>query len=94
MVLFRIAASMVLALCSLWAAAALYMDLRVAKLRLPVALLFVVLIVLVMFKIRPFPRAIACGFGLFGAVLVWWLLIAPTNDANWLADVAICVLST
>ena len=88
MVLFRIAASVVLAVCSLWAAAALYMDLRVAKLRLPVALLFVVLVALVMFKIRPFPRAIACGFGLFGAVLVWWLLIAPTNDANWLADVA------
>ena len=52
MVLFRIAASVVLALCSLWAAAALYMDLRVAKLRLPVALLFVVLVALVMFKIR------------------------------------------
>ncbi len=88
MALFRIAISVVLALCSLWAAAALYVDVRIAGLRLPVALSFVVLITLAMFKIRPFLLAIACGFGLFGAVLVWWLLIAPTNDANWLADVA------
>ena len=88
MVLLRIAISILLALSALWAAAALYVDVRTAGLRLPMALLFVALIVLAMFKIRPFLRAMACGFGLFGAVLVWWLLIPPTNDANWLADVA------
>jgi hypothetical protein len=37
--------------------------------------------------IRPWWRAVLSIFGGFALVLVWWLLIPPSNDRDWQADV-------
>lgn len=38
--------------------------------------------------VRPFRRALLVAAALFGAVLNWWLSIAPSNDRDWQPDVA------
>src|SRR5947207_15792456 len=38
--------------------------------------------------VRPFARKLTILFVLFIGVLTWWLMLAPTNDSDWQADVA------
>jgi hypothetical protein len=40
------------------------------------------------FLARPRWRGIAVFLGLFAAVLVWWLLLPPSNERDWQPDVA------
>jgi len=85
--LLTIAVTLVLALCTLWAAAALYFDVRIAALRISAAILYVALVVGAFVFIEPFwPRMLLC-FALFAGVLLWWLTIKPSNDRVWQADV-------
>ncbi len=77
-----------LALLTLWAVAALYVDFRIAPLRIPVALIYVIGITAVLFKLRRSIWApVLCLVG-FGCVLAWWLTLKPSNDGNWQADVS------
>jgi Domain of unknown function (DUF4105) len=79
---------LVLALLTLWAVAALYIDFRIAALRIPVTLIYVLGIVAILIKLRLSPAAAGlCFFG-FSIVLVWWLNIKPSNDGDWQPDVA------
>lgn len=71
-----------------WAGAALYVDLPVPALRLPVAIAFGIAIFAALILVRGHGRkALACLIG-FGAVLAWWLTISPSNDRTWQGDVA------
>ena len=71
-----------------WAASALSVDLPVAGLRLPVAIAYLIAILAALIFVRGQGRkALACLVG-FGAVLAWWLTIAPSNDRAWQGDVA------
>jgi hypothetical protein len=71
-----------------WAVAALSVDLPMAGLRLPVAIAYLVAILAALVFVRGHGRkALACLVG-FGAVLAWWLTIAPSNDRPWQGDVA------
>lgn len=77
-----------LALLTIWAAAALYIDLPVAWLRLPAALIYVVIMISAPLMLRDRWAAtgvVASGFVL---VLAWWLSLYPSNNRNWQPDVA------
>jgi hypothetical protein len=77
----------VLALLSLWAIAALYVDCRITALRIPVTLIYVFGVIAVFIKLRRTrwaPMAYLLGFC---SVLAWWLTLRPSNDANWQPDV-------
>ncbi len=77
----------VLALLSFWAMAALYIDVRLSVLRLPLAILYAVIVAAILVKYKLHPRAMLLCFGCFCLVLAWWLNLKPTNTAPWLADV-------
>jgi hypothetical protein len=78
----------VLGLATLWATAALYYDVRIPRLRLPLAAGYVLGMVAVRIWIRnPWKAAItAAGFI---AVLVWWFSLQPSNNRDWQPDVAV-----
>jgi Domain of unknown function (DUF4105) len=76
-----------LALLTLWAVAALYVDLRVAALRLPVTLIYVLGIIVILLKVKRKRWAAALCFAGFCAVLGWWLNLRPSNDGDWQPDV-------
>lgn len=70
-----------------WSIAALFIDLPVPWLRLPVAIIFGIAVLAALILVRGAGRKmLACLVG-FAAVLAWWLTVAPSNDRNWQADV-------
>ena len=78
----------ILALLTLWAVAALYVDFRIAALRIPVTLIYVAGVIAILFKLRSrWAGAALCLVG-FCCVLTWWLTLEPTNEANWQPDVS------
>ena len=74
-----------LALTTLWAAAALYFDVRISWLRVPLAGAYVVgVLVAWIFVRRPWKMVItAAGFLI---VLTWWFSLQPSNNRDWLPD--------
>jgi hypothetical protein len=57
--------------------------------RMAGAVIFLVATGVLFFRMKPFYKA-ALAFGvLWGAVLVWWLWIPPSNNRHWQPDVAI-----
>ena len=78
---------LVLAVLSLWAMAALYIDVRSSILRLPLTILYVVLLAVILVRYKLHIRSALLCFGCFVLVLAWWLNLKPTNTAAWQADV-------
>jgi hypothetical protein len=76
----------ILALLTLWAVAALYVDFRVAVLRIPMTLIYLLGIITVLFKLKRSGWAAALCLVGFCSVLAWWLTLKPSNDGNWQAD--------
>jgi hypothetical protein len=79
----------IILLLTLWATAALYFDVRWTWLRLPLAMVFALSMLaawIVFFK-RP-ARAWATNLGGFLVVLVWWLMLQPSNSRDWQPDLA------
>ena len=77
-----------LAILTLWALAALYVDVRSAALRIPLTLLYGIVIFTILFKLKQSVWAAAlCLLGFF-IVLAWWLTLKPSNDGIWQSDVA------
>jgi hypothetical protein len=74
-------------LVTLWAVAALYLDVRIAWLRLPLAVVYALGMLAVWVRVpRPWKLAVtAMGFGV---VLAWWLGLQPSNNRDWRPDVA------
>jgi len=78
---------LILVLLTLWAMAALYVDVRIPALRIPVTLIYVIGIVTILFKLKGSGWATAwCVVG-FCSVLAWWLTLTPSNDSNWQPNV-------
>jgi hypothetical protein len=75
----------ILALLTLWAVVALYVDLRIPALRIPVTLIYFVGIITILFKLKRSWAAALCFAG-FCSVLAWWLALKPSNDGNWQPD--------
>jgi len=76
---------LVLALMTVWAVAALYVDFRIATLRIPVTVIYVVAIIAILVKVKR-PKAAALCFACFCIVLMWWLSLKPSNAGDWQAD--------
>jgi hypothetical protein len=75
-----------LALLTLWAMAALYVDVRIAALRVPMTLIYVLGIIALLFKFKGSRWAAALCLVGFCCVLVWWLTLKPSNEGNWQPD--------
>ena len=75
-------------LLTLWAAAALRFDVRIAWLRWPLALAYLAAIAVVLVR---FPRRRAHLVALlsFALVLAWWFTLEPSNARAWQPDVAV-----
>ena len=86
--LLTIAIYVLLALATIWATAALYFDVRAASLRIPAAILYLLLVAIIFFAIPSFSLRALAWFVQFSVVLLWWLAIKPSNDRPWQADVA------
>ena len=78
---------LVLAVLSLWAMAALYIDVRMSALRVPLTILYAVILVVILTRYKLRIRSALLCFGCFCLVLAWWLNLKPTNTAAWQADV-------
>jgi hypothetical protein len=76
----------VLLLLNLWAIAAIYVDCRIASLRLVLVVIYVAALIFLIIKaVRR--RALFCLL-CFCVVLGWWLSLKPSDDGNWRPDVA------
>jgi hypothetical protein len=78
---------LVVLLLTLWATAALYFDWPVGSQRLPAALTYaLVILVLAIYRLQW--RGLAVAIVAFVCVLAWWLSLRPSNDRAWQPDVA------
>ncbi len=73
-------------LLNVWAIAAIYVDCRVPSLRIPLAVIYVAILICLLVKTGRW-RVLA-GAGCFCVVLVWWLSLRPSDEGNWRPDVA------
>jgi hypothetical protein len=80
---------LILLLTTLWAAAALFIDVRVSWLRIPLAAGFLLAVVATWILARGRWRKIGLTVAAFAAVLVWWLALPPSNERDWQPDVAV-----
>ena len=74
---------------TLWAAAALYFDVRVSWLRTPLAVAYAATVLAVWIFVKRRWLATALTSGGFVIVLGWWLTLQPSNDRDWQPDVAV-----
>jgi hypothetical protein len=81
-----ILASIIVLLLVTWAVAALHFDVRVAALRLPLILAYVLLIALAWRLSGRLTGALLAGGSGFVVVLVWWLTLTPSENGNWQPD--------
>jgi hypothetical protein len=79
---------LILGLATLWASAALYFDVRIPWLRLPLAAIYGLGILAVWIFVRRPRKMIVTGVS-FVVVLTWWLSLQPSNNRDWQPDVAV-----
>src|SRR6266536_2985558 len=73
---------------TLWASGAIYFDLPIAWLRTPLAFVYGAAMVALLIAVKRRGLALGAGALAFVLVLIWWLLIKPSNDRPWQPDVA------
>ena len=78
-----------LLLLTLWAVAALYFDVRVPWLRLPLAAMYVLGVLAVWVFIKRRWLAVSLTAGGCALVLAWWFTLRPSNHRDWQPDVAV-----
>ena len=88
-ILVRLALGLVLLLLTVWAVAALYFDVRVPWLRVPLAAAYVLAVLAVWIFVKR--RWVAAGMtvGGFALVLAWWFTLQSSNDRDWQPDLAV-----
>jgi hypothetical protein len=77
----------IVTLLSVWALFALYIDLQIAALRIPLTLLYAIGISVILAKSagRAWAAAALCLVG-FCLVATWWFRLKPTNQGSWRSD--------
>jgi hypothetical protein len=74
----------------LWSMAAIYYsNLPWSFLRTGAAIAFPVVCFVIFFTIRSFRKAFLVFLAVFAVVLIWWLLIPPSNNRDWQPDVKV-----
>jgi hypothetical protein len=74
---------------TLWAAAALHFDVRVAWLRTPLAVTYVLAVLAAWIYVKGTWRKLGVTAGGLALVLVWWFSLQPSNNRDWQPDVAV-----
>ena len=83
------ALGILLLLVTLWATAALYFDVRIPWLRVPLAVLYVLGLLAAWVLVKRRWLAASLTAGGFALVLAWWFTLQPSNERDWQADVAV-----
>ena len=87
--LLRLLMTMPLLPAVAWAAAALWFDGPRAQWAAgSLSAVFVLGCLVLLFRLRPYRRALLAVLAAFTAVLCWWLTIPPGNDRDWQPEVA------
>ena len=73
-------------LLTAWATAALYFDFQVESLRLPLAVLYLVLMLLTLLSLRRRPSRVLILFAGFVVVALWWFTLKPLQHRDWQPD--------
>jgi len=73
-------------LLTAWATAALYFDFRVESLRIPLAVLYLVLMLLALLSLRRRPSRVLILFAGFVVVALWWFTLKPLQHRDWQPD--------
>jgi len=76
----------VLALLVLWATAALYIDFRIASLRVPLTVIYILAIIAILIKFKMSRWSVILCLVSFVCVLLWWLTLKPSNSGAWQPD--------
>jgi hypothetical protein len=71
-----------------WSLGAVYYDFPITQLRVPAAIIFVVLVFSCLFFLRPGGRKMVGILCLCAGITGWWFTLKPTNIANWQPDVS------
>jgi hypothetical protein len=71
-----------------WAFGALWFDAPFGEANKILAGLMAAAAAIVLVVVRPFWRKVGLVAVLFGAVLLWWFTLKPSNDGDWQPDVA------
>lgn len=90
---FFTASGSLILLLTLRAAAAMYFDVRIAWLRLPLALLNLLAVGMIWLLIKA-RYAGGLTAGTFALVLGWWLTLRPSNERDWQPDLAVLPYAT
>jgi hypothetical protein len=77
-----------LCLATIWAAAALCIDLPATNLSLPAAIVYLTVVILILFLFKFRWISLGIGFALFAGVALWWYSIQPSNNRDWQPEVA------
>jgi hypothetical protein len=79
---------LILGVATLWAVAALYFDVRISWLRIPLAAIYGLGIVAVWILVRRPWKLVVTAAG-FVVVMTWWFTLQPSNNRDWKRDVAV-----
>lgn len=72
----------------LWTVAALYFDIRIAWLRIPFVVAYLLAVGAVLILVKGFWRRVLGCLACALVVMLWWLSLRPSNYANWQTDVS------
>ena len=84
-----VALGAVLVPCTLWAIAALYIDIRMPWLRLPLAIAYPAALLPAWLLWKGAWGRVGLTAAGFLLVLAWWLYLQPSNNRDWQPDVAV-----
>ena len=87
--LSRLALGLALLLATAWAAAALYVDVRVPWLRGPLVAVYLLGLAAVWWFVKNRRWATGLTGISFAMVLAWWFTLQPSNERDWQPDLAI-----
>ncbi len=73
-------------LLTIWAAAALLYDSPFPALRMPAAIVYLIVVLGALLFLRRGHAGLLAAFVAFVVVVVWWLSIKPSNNRDWQAD--------
>ncbi len=80
--------SLVVSLLTVWAAAALFFDVRFGRLRIPCMVAYLLAVAAATLFLKWFWYRVLGCVACFLIVLLWWLSLKPSNHGNWQDDVS------